>query len=199
MMHSRTVDENLHRGRVCSAQRGGISMTTAHWKGVVVAAVVVLALAGGPAVAEQATLERDEVGRYVESMRALQELSREQEDMDEELSPEQAMALQQEHTAILERHGFDQGEWMATHQRVMQAAMAINMQREMGEQDADAQIDAQREEILANENIPEEQREVILEQLEEQRRMVAEIQDNPDVDAVEPYYDELHEIFDGGS
>ena len=166
--------------------------------GFVTAAVLTLALVAGPAVAQESALEHDEVERYVDSMRDLQDFAREHEDMDEDLSPEQAMALQQEHASILERHGFEQNEWMTTHQRVLEAAMAINMQRQMDEQDIDAQLENQREQVLANEDIPEEQREAMLEQIEQQRQMFAEMQDNPDIDAVEPYYDELREIFDGG-
>ncbi len=173
-------------------------MTITHWKGFAATAAVMLALVAGPAVAEEAPLERGEVERYVDSMHALQDFARKYEDVDDDITPEEATALQQEHASVLEEHGFAQDEWMATHQRVLEAVMAINMSQEMDEQDLEAQIDAQREQILANEDIPEEQREAMLEQIEQQRQMFADLQDNPDIDAVEPYYEELRDLFEGG-
>lgn len=173
-------------------------MTMKRCKGFFAVAALMLALVAGPVAAEEAPLERAQVERYLDSMRALQDFARKYEDMDEEVTPEQAMALQQEQQTIMDEYGFDQGEWMSMHQRIMQAAMAVNMQRQMDEQDVDAEIEAQREQIRTNENLTEEQREAMLGQIEQQRQMVAEIQDNPDVDAVEPYYDELQEVFEGG-
>ena len=173
-------------------------MTMKRCKGFFAVAALMLALVAGPVAAEEAPLERAEVERYMESMRALQDFARQYEDMEEDVTPEQAIELQQEQHTIMDEYGFDQSEWMSMHQRIMQAAMAINMQRQMNEQDMDAEIEAQREQILANDNLTEEQREAMLEQIEQQRQMVAEIQDNPDVDAVEPYYDELREVFEGG-
>ena len=181
-----------------STDKRGMMMTMQRWKGFTVVAALMLALVASPVAAEEVPLEPAQVERYLDSMRVLQGFARDYEERDEDLTLEQERALYLEQRSILDEYGFGEGEWVSKQQRIMQAITAIHMQRQRGENDMGAGLKAQREQILANENLTEEQREAMLEQIEQQRQMVAEIQDNPDVDAVEPYYDELREVFEGG-
>lgn len=151
------------------------------------------------AVADRPELTDDLIERYLASMRELQDLARSVEGQEDDIDAEQAQALQQEHAAILDEHGFDREEWMATHQRIFEAAVAVAVRMENVDGDVEADIEEQRERILAEPDLREEQREMMLDQIDQQLEVYRELQDNPDADVVEPYYDEFQEIFSGNT
>jgi|GEM_PF-5547693 len=152
-------------------------------------------------VADGEELTAEQVERYLAAMRDLRDFAQRVEaehSEDEEMTPEQAQALQAEQAEILDEHGFDQQSWLAAHERIFQAAAADSMRRQMDGQDIEQEFAEQRERIRQHEDLPEEERDVMLEQLDQQMEIVRELQANPDADVVAPYYEEFQEIFGAG-
>lgn len=157
--------------------------------GIRLLALVLLALPAWAVFAEPDELTGSQVERYLAAMEDLQEFSRELDDSESVSNPQAA------HAEILERYGFAQGEWMQLHQRIFEAAVAVAVQREMDREGLEQAFREQRERVREDPDINDEQREVMLDQIDAQLDAYRDLQDNPDTAVVEPYYDDFQEIF----
>lgn len=147
----------------------------------------------------QEPLTDDIVERYLASMRDMRALAREIEEGDEDPSEDEMAAFQERQDAILEEHGFEgRGEWMGIHERVFQAAMAVGVQREMSDRDLESEVEEQRVQIREHPDLSDEQKETMLNQLDQQLESYREMRDHPDAEVVEPYFDEFREVFGEG-
>lgn len=155
---------------------------------VLVALLLMLPLAA-TAFAGDDELTGQQVERYLAAMEDLRAFSREFDEGEGASDPEA------EHARILERHGFSRDEWMALHERIFEAAVAVAVQREMDDEDLEQAFREQRERVREDPDIADDQRELMLEQIDDQLAAYRDMQDNPDTEVVEPYYDDFQEIF----
>ncbi len=149
-----------------------------------------------PANAGSEELTDERIERYLDAMRDLRAFA---DELDERratsVDEDQAQALREEHAAILDSHGFSEEQWMALHERIFEAAVAIAVQREMTDEDIERAFRDQRERVRNDPDIADEQRDLMLEQIDDQLAAFRDMEDNPDRDAVEPYMDEFEALF----
>ena len=176
-------------------------MTAIHRLGALLVGALLLGAAALPsAMAGSDELHGDKIERYLAAVEDLQAFA---DELDErratDIDGDDMQALQDEHTEILARHGFEEEEWMALHERIFEAAVAVAVQREMSDEDIEQAFRDQRQRVQEDPDIADEQRELMLEQIDDQLAAYRDMEDNPDRDAVEPYMDDFEEIFGGAA
>jgi hypothetical protein len=175
---------------------------------------LVLTVFSAVAIAAESPLTKQEITNYIESLKEMQSLSEQisaegtesatamaqlwlQGDTQEITQHLKTKAYYDELQAAIKEAGFDStSEWVDTAQRVTQAFMAVEL-GDQGENVA-AQMEAGLEQIRGSEQLSEEQKAALTEQLKASQKQLARVEQvsQADREAVKPYMEELRRQFE---